>query len=159
MVNVEFILNTAEIGDYLYIIIFAILMLVGVFEKIAKAKRQQQNTSPRPSQPYDDFGDVEQPAPPQTIEDVLRRMMQTAETHGQEEEFVGYPEEAQSLEVIPDTPRFQYQPLVCTVTDQAEKEAFSSVPIEEEIKVSKKYEFQFDIRQAVIASEILNRKY
>ena len=156
-------INKAEIGDFLYIIIFVILMLAGVLEKMAKAKKQQQSRPPSSPQPYDDFEDVDgQPvpsqAPPQTLEELMRRMMQTSEARV-EETFTDHPEEAQSLEIIPETPYFHYKPVVCPVTDQAEKEAFSLAPSEEEIKASGYREYEFDIRQAVIASEILNRKY
>ena len=148
----------AELGDLLYIIIFVVVMIAGVLEKLAKAKRQQQEV-PRPTEPYDDFEDVERPsAPPQTLEEMMRRMMQTIETQGKTEESF-YPEKAQSLEVIPDTPYFHYQPVVCPITDQAEKEAFSTDTMNEEIKTSDYLKYEFDIRQAVIASEILHRKY
>ena len=152
----------AEIGDFLYIIIFAVLMLLGGLEKVMKAKRQQ-NMPPRPPKPYDDFEDVEDPssqrqAPPQTLEEMMRRMMQTVETQGRTEEPF-YPEEAQSLEVIPDTPYFHYQPVVNPIIDQAEKEAFALDTIEDGKKASESRNFEFDIRQAVIANEILNRKY
>ena len=149
----------AEIGDFLYIIIFAVLMLLGGLEKVMKAKRQQ-NMPPRPPQPYDDFGDVEsspEQTPPQTLEEIMRRMMQTTETDGKEKSF--YPEEAQSLEVTPEIHYSHYQPVVNPIIDQAEKEAFALGAIEDEIKASENRKFEFDIRQAVIANEILNRKY
>ena len=146
----------AELGDYLYIIIFAVLMLFGVLEKAAKAKRQQQQPPRRP-QPYDDFGDVEQPPPPRTIEDVLRRMMQT-ETP-EREEVVSYPEEAKSLEVIPTAGRYFYQPEEIQTREPSGIKAFSPAPMEMIKEADEHHEFEFDIRQAVIASEILNRKY
>jgi len=153
----------AELGDFLYIIIFSILMLVGVFEKLAKAKRQQQQQSqPQPPDPYDDFGDVEQPsaeqAPPQTLEDLMRRMMQTIEAP-QQEEVVSSPEEAQSLEYIPLSGRHFYHPEEIRIREQSEINAFSPPPMEEQMETSEIFEYGFDIRQAVIASEILNRKY
>jgi hypothetical protein len=143
----------AELGDFLYIIIFVVLMFAGVLEKMLKAKKQQTP----PPQPQDDFEDVdEQPAEsqPQTLEDIMRRMMQTHETPPREE--ASYPEEAQSLEVIPDTPYYHYQPIF---TEPSEIEAYSPDLIEEEKATTELSEYQFDIRQAVIASEILNRKY
>ena len=116
---------------------------------MAKAKRQQ-NMPPRPPQPYDDFEDVEgQPSSgPQTLEEIMRRMMHPMDT-----------EEAQSSEIIPDTPYYHYQPVVNPKIDQAEKEAFSLDRMEDGIKTSDYGNFEFDIRQAVIANEILNRKY
>ena len=155
-------INKAEIGDFLYIIIFAVLMFAGVLEKMAKAKRQQQNKPP--PQPYDDFESVEgqsvpEQTPPQTLEEMLRRMMQTQTTETRvEEEFVSHPEE-ESLEMIPETSYFHYQPVVNPIADQTRKEVFSSAPLEDEIEANKYCEYEFDIRQAVIASEILNRKY
>ena len=145
----------ADIGDSLYIIIFAVLMLVGLFEKVAKAKRQQQNIPPHPPQPYDDFEDVEEQPPSQTLEEMLRRMTQTTQTHTQEE-FLGYPVGAKSSEVIPEKPNYFYEPVVSRIKTPSEEETFSSVPIEEAKEAT---EYDFDIRQAVIASEILNRKY
>ena len=146
----------ADFGDILYIIIFAVLMLAGALEKVVKAKRQQQNTPPPP--PYDDFEDVEEPSsqqtPPQTLEEMLKRMMQTTETQEQVGEDV-YSEEAQSLEIIPETPDY-YQPIV---TIQPEKDTFTLAPIDENNEAAEFQEYEFDIRQAVIASEILNRKY
>ena len=151
----------ADLGDILYIVIFAVLMLAGALEKVVKAKRQQQNTPPPP--PYDDFEDVEEPSsqqtPPQTLEEMLRRMMQTAETQEQIGENI-YPEEAQSLEVIPETPAISYyQSAVSQITNQPGIDTFTPAPIDENNEAAELQEYEFDIRQAVIASEILNRKY
>ena len=152
----------ADLGDFLYIIIFIVLMLAGGLEKIVKAKRQQQNTPP--PQPYDDFDDVEessqQQTPPQTLEEMVKRMLQTTETQEQAEvREAFYPEEVQSLEIIPETPDY-YQPAVSQITNQSEKDTFTPAHIDEENEVmTELQEYGFDIRQAVIASEILNRKY
>jgi len=153
------LINKAEIGDFLYIIIFAILMLLGGLEKVMKAKRQQ-NMPPPPPQPYDDFEDAEEQSsseqsPPKTLEEIMRRMMQTVETPAGQEIKSFYPEEVQSNEVIPETSFFNYQPIVVQNTDQSEYKAY----IEEGNEVNTYHDFEFDIRQAVIASEILNRKY
>ena len=128
-------------------------MLVGVFDKMAKVKRQQQNMPPQPPEPYDDFGEVEeQPSPPQTLEEIMRRMMQTVETPKKEEALFAN-KEAQSLDFFSNTP--YYQPVVSQITDPTEKAAPSGT----EKETSEYQEFEFDIRQAVISSEILNRKY
>ena len=153
----------AEIGDFLYIIIFAVLMLLGGLEKVMKAKKQQNMPPPRPPQPYDDFEDVEdlqtpRQSPPQTLEDLMRRMMHPMDTE-EAQSLEHFPEEAQSLEDLPATPHFHYQPLVCPTSDKEEREAFATDITEDEIKASENRNFEFDIRQAVIASEILNRKY
>ena len=164
MENLEFI-NKAEIGDYLYIIIFVVLMLVGLLEKVKKAKRQQPTPS-TPPQSYDDFEDVEKgEAPPKTIEELMQRMMETIET--QEEAYPEkaesleiIPNEAESLELIPDTPYYHYnQPKLDRVLEQSEKYAFAPVLPETETGANVSLDFEFDIRQAVIVSEILNRKY
>ena len=76
-------------------------------------------------------------------------------------------EDARSLETVPvgeaqsleEVSHFHYQPITCPIASQAEQEAFAQEPEEEAIKVREFVDFQFDIRQAVIASEILNRKY
>ena len=151
----------ADLGDILDISIFAVLMLAGGLEKIVKAKRQQQNTPP--PQPYDDFEDVEEPSPrqssPQTLEEMVKRMLQTTETLEHTEERT-YPEEAQSLEIIPETSVIDYyQPIVSQITNQPEKDTFTFFQKDEENEVPEFQEYEFDIRQAVIASEILNRKY
>ena len=151
----------AELGDFLYIIIFSVVMLIGVWDKLAKAKRQQQTGTPHPPNPGDDFGDVEHhpsQAPPQTIEEMMRRMMQTIEAP-QPEETVSYPEEAQSLEMIPSSGRYFYHPEEIQIREQSEIEAFLPPPMEEQTEAAVFHEYDFDFRQAVIASEILNRKY
>ena len=149
----------AEIGDYLYIIIFFVLMIAGVFEKMAKAKRQQ-NKQPLPSQPYDDFEDVEghseqENAPPQSLEDMLKRMMQATETQTNDG-GVACPYETPLHKQAPDTHVSYYQPIVNPIAAPVEKDAF--LPVEEGT-ASESCEFEFNIRQAVIASEILNKKY
>ena len=149
----------ADFGDVLYYIIFAVVIIAGIFEKSAKAKRQQQAQIPAPPHPDDDFEDVEHhpsESPPQSLEEIMRRMMQTVEAP-QPEEAVSYTEEAQSLEVIPETPYYHYQPVVNQITNPSEM--FSPSPVEEQIETDKLPEYEFDIRQAIIASEILNRKY
>ena len=138
----------AEIGDYLYIIIFAVLMLLGSLEKIMKSKRQQNNPPPTPPpHSYDEFEDVDSehvPAP-QTIEEMMKRMMQTMETQQYEE--------ANSYQG--DFGKY-YQPIEMPVMELPEiTESLSDD--EEETSVFQPIEF--DLRQAVIASEILNRKY
>jgi len=156
----------AEIGDFLYIIIFAILMLLGGLEKVMKAKRQQ-NMPPPPPQPYDEFEDLEeQPdqgqAPPQSIEEMMRRMMQTIEAPDQEEEkVINQPQTAQSLEELPSAGRYFHHPEEIKKREQYGRVTYQSVipPIEEKIEITDVPEYYFDIRQAVIASEILNRKY
>ena len=155
----------AEIGDFLYIIIFIVLMLAGALEKIVKAKQQQNN--PPPPQPYDDFEEVtgesasdsQQEPTPTTLEELMRRMMQTTEAPEHTNE-VSYPEEAQSLEVIPElSSKYEYQPVVGSqIMSQLEAE-IAPLAVEEKPEKFGDFEFEFDIRQAVIASEILNRKY
>ena len=149
----------AELGDALYYIIFAVVILAGFLEKMAKAKRQQAGRPAPPHSDDEDFEDVEHhpsEAPPQSLEEIMRRMMQTVEAP-QPEEVVSYSEEAQSLEIIPDTPYFHYQPVVNPMTKPSE--IFSPSLVEEQIEAGKSPEYEFDIRQAVIASEILNKKY
>ena len=154
----------AELGDLLYYIIFAVVILAGLLEKVAKSKRQQQQAgTPPPPQPYDDFEDVEEQrqAPPNTLEEVMKRMLETVETPKQEEatvqSFGMNTEEAQSSEHIPALGRHFFQPEEVKTRQKPEKITFSPILIEEEL--SNLPEFEFDIRRAVIASEILNRKY
>ena len=148
----------AELGDFLYIIIFTIVMIIGVLDKFAKTKRQQQQKGiPHPPHPDDDFGDVEDQQP-QTLEELMRRMMQTVEAP-QPEEAVSTPEEAQSLEYIPSAGRHFYHPEEIRIREHSVKESVLPSPIEEQPEAIEIHEYEFDIRQAVIASEILNRKY
>ena len=166
----------AELGDILYYIIFAVVILAGFLEKIAKSKRQQQQAgAPRPPQPDDDFEDVEaQPsssprqAPPKSLEEMMKRMLETVETPEQKQIF--YPETAQSLEEVSDkalsseyvplSGRYFHHPEEVHVRKRFGYEPILPVIIEEEEKVVTEFhEFEFDIRQAVIASEILNKKY
>ena len=134
-------INSADIGDFLYIIILGILMIVGIFEKIAKAKRQPPPPSPHP---YDDFENVDEQQPqPQTLEDLMRRMMQTQTAEAPKNETVGKA-----------NVKNYYQPIKM---ENLEKQ-FPDVQFTEEVE-SGGLGFEFDIRQAIISSEILNRKY
>ena len=155
----------AELGDFLYIIIFVILMFAGVFEKMLKAKRQQQ--APPQPQPYDDFEDAEgqlsqDQAPPTTLEEMMRRMMQTIEAPGQaEEKVVIQPQTVQSLEELPSEGRYFHHPEEVKKRETYGRVAFTPVapPMNEMTETVDVPEYHFDIRQAIIASEILNRKY
>jgi len=162
----------AELGDFLYYIIFAVVIIAGLLEKVAKSKRQQQQAGT--PQPHDEFEDVdEQPsqrqAAPQTLEDIMKRMMETIETP--EPKKVSHPEvvyssamdteEAQSSEYIPTPGRHFHHSEEARKREKTGRISYTPIVIEEEKKVSElpEYEFEFDIRQAVISSEILNRKY
>jgi len=136
----------AEIGDYLYIIIFVVLMLLGSLEKILRKKKQDVPLPP-PSPPYrDDFDSVDEQVPaPQTIEDMMRRMMQTMETQEQEE-VNPYQEYARKYS-HQEKQQLQEQPVIIESLKN-EEDTTNEFPA-----------FDFDFRQAVIASEILNRKY
>ena len=137
----------AEIGDLLYIIIFAILIALGGLEKLFK-KRQPQQVPPPP--PHDDFEDVDEQSP-QSLEEMMKRMMQTLED---EQDTVSY----ENKEVIPV--KSAYQP-VCDTFASSEKMPFIQSQVEEiqETDGFQGIDFEFDIRQAVISSEILNRRY
>ena len=142
------VLIKAELGDFLYIIIFAILMLAGLFEKITKAKKPVTPLPPPSESSYDDFEDVENEAQPQTLEELMRRMMQTVEP-------------AKEVTVAAEEPaKNYYQPITCEIGGTLSKGQFHHQNTMEEEKETKHFfDFEFDIRQAVIASEILNRKY
>ena len=134
----------AELGDILYYIIFAVVILASLLDKMAKAKKKKQEAgnTPIPSESYDEFEDVDaqqQPTQPQSIEEVMRRMMETIETPEQQEVF--RPKVVESL--VTTLPRLES----CSIEPLIEKEATIY------------NDYEFDIRQAVIASEILNRKY
>lgn len=154
----------ADIGDILYIVIFAVMMLAGGIEKYLKAKRRQEEVR-TPHSPQSHHEEEERPVPrqgsPQTIEEMLKRMLQPTEIR---EEADDYPEEAQSLEVVSEVPvaNYHHQPVhnrMNAMITPSEKEAFAAPVLEEKTEVSKLHEYEFDLRQAIISSEILNRKY
>ncbi len=155
----------ADLGDFLYIIVGIVLLFAGGIEKYIKAKRQQQQNQPMPSSEqerrYDDFEEEEQ-APPQTLEDLVKRMMQANESQPKQE-IDEYEEEAQSLETIPAEPERKnyYQPVKNNFVTSAEEKAIYAVKSVEEEKAETSFggEFDFDLRNAVIAAEILHRKY
>ena len=161
----------ADFGDILYYIIFAVVIIAGIMEKAAKNKRQQQQANaPRPPQPHDDFEDVEgqatsEQAPPQTIEEMMRRLLEPEpiETPVQKpvelQPLEVIPEKVQSSEYIPTFGRHYYHPEEEKIREQSTKGASSHLFTEEENDIHEYHEFEFNIRQAVIASEILNRKY
>ncbi len=155
----------ADIGDFLYILIAIVLMVAGGLEKYVKAKKQQQNQNipPQPSHDYDEYEEGEsaerEPTRPQSLEDMVRRMLQTTEDQDEITETTVY-DEAQSLETIPVEPvRRSYQP----ITDNFSKEEeiiYSINTTKEDIKsILSEERYDFDLRKAVIASEILQRKY
>ena len=124
----------ADIGDFLYIIILGVLMLVGVFEKIAKSKRQA-NLPPPQQEPHEG-------QEPQNLEDIVRQMMKP--------QPVKTPKNKTTPEM---SVKNYYQPIKVENLDRQ----FADVIIEEEEEV--KLDFNFDIRNAIISNEILNRKY
>ena len=138
----------AEIGDYLYYIIFAIVFIIGAIDKSKKAKRQQASPPRVPQSSKDDFGDVDEQQRPQSLEELMRRMLQTTETP-EPETLYNEPESSLDVSYIN-----AYQPIVDSNNIQ-----YTPVAVEEETVKVENYEFEFDIRQAVIANEILNRKY
>ena len=147
----------ADLGDLLYIIIAIVLMVAGGLEKYIKAK-QQRNNPPQPPPPDENEATAygEEQTPPETLEEVFRRMMQTSESP-EEATSYEYPEETQSLEVIYDDPAKYHQPVTNSMVDTEEKNIFSINEIGKESESIEEYEF--DLRQAVIANEILRRKY
>ena len=146
MDNIGLIINKADIGDYLYIIIFAVVMLISLLKNVKKSQPQPQ--APPPSQSYDDFDSVEE-QPPQTLEELMRRMMQAEQ-----------PPKAEEQPIYSETSDKQYyQPIVCEIGGTLGNSQFSQSPIMLEEEVIETIPFEFDIRQAVISNEILNRKY
>jgi hypothetical protein len=168
-------MTTAGIGNILYIIIALVLIFGGGIEKYLKAKKQQ--VEPQPDSPEPEW-DVEETNPqPATLEDTLKRWMT------QNEETAAYDEEAQSLETIPDNPpeyEPQYEalqrdnmkstmhegalddidsdPITNNITDIFATDIFAT-DITVAAAPALAESLDFDIRKAVIASEILNRKY
>ncbi len=152
----------AEIGGgWLYIIIAVGLMVLGAIEKYIK-KTKEMAQPPAPTDQEEQTGE-HAPDIRKTLEDIFKQMQQPTPVSMEEE----VEEEAQSLETIPEVPEYiapqyiperqyqntftKYQPIIAPEPD----------PIfltEEELK-DNDLEFEFDIREAVIYSEILRRKY
>ncbi|MDR2038771.1 MAG: hypothetical protein LBQ60_12685 [Bacteroidales bacterium] len=157
----------ADIGDFLYFIILLVLVFAGGIEKYIKGKKQEAQkqhlpTSDELAGDEDDFEEVgQESSSPQHLEEVLKRMFQEVEP--QAKEYIPYfEEEAQSLEIIPEGKTDNY--LENNQINISEEEKMIYSPVSEEVSVSESdasshEEFDFDIRKAIIASEILNRKY
>jgi len=150
----------AEIGDFLYIIIFAILMILGGLEKVLKSKRQQNVPPPPPPAPYDDFDDVdEQQERPKTLEEMMQQMMQTFD-ETPEPEPAPVPVYTAPVYIPEDVPKkVEYQPICDTWGSVGKKQFPQDSILEEKEEIFDSQGFDFDIRNAIIASEILNRRY
>jgi hypothetical protein len=150
----------AEIGNFLYIIIAIVVMVSGVLEKYIKNKKKEEDQSlpPQPARPYyqdevedDDISEEERHTPqPQTFEEMVKRMLQPNEYQRPTVDAVTYPVEAQSLETISGETEEDFF--------RKNQETVSSVKIEKQEDAAFS-DAEFDLRQAVIYSEILRRKY
>ena len=155
-------MHTADIGDLLYIIILAVLMLAGTLEKFLKTKRQQQNQpqgSSSESFPYEDeeqTADNEEFDGSQNPDEIMRRILKTFEEQKHAEEVIEYPIEAQSLET--EYTNENYQPDY-TASQPEEKTLYAIAETPEEEETSLIDEPEFDLQKAVVYQEILKRKY
>lgn len=162
-------MQQAEIGEFLYIIIAVVLMIAGGVEKYVKSKKEQQqrqqSSSTNMEQQQEEYGENrdfsgDRRVPPQTLEEMVKRMLQSEEYQERTPDVDIDADEAQSLEEIPEKPleRYQYQPLVITASTPEEEALYAMEDVEQKDNTS--YDaYDFDLRQAVIASEILQRKY
>ncbi len=171
--------HVADLGDFLYIIIAVVLMVAGGLEKYIKAKKQQQSRPISESQnrpdaendPFEDEDFEEEHNRPQTLEEVVKRMLQTTEKRENTKETDDYPVEAQSLETLSEEitkgyepvkyepikyESVKYEPIKMT---PEEKTLYSIESEETKVKVPFLDEYEFDLRKAVISQEILQRKY
>jgi hypothetical protein len=167
----------ADTSTILYIIIALIAILGGSVEKYIKAKKQEEMKRRQPS-PDDakEPGTVENESEevPKTMEEVLRRWVtQHEEAEATEETFET--EEAKSYET--DIPyegpptsvleNLKYTDVRASILSEEERALYAVAPVETETGESANANanvvfgesYHFDIRQAIIASEILNRKY
>lgn len=152
----------ADLGDFLYIIIFLLLLFGGSIEKLIKNRKQQQNRIPEPQD--SEFGESDafpepEPAQPRTLEDLVKTILQQPKEPEETENI--YPVEAQSLEEIPVEPEYYHtnqDKEVIDAFDAGKLYSLSDNELDDKDKSSQE-EYEFDIRKAVIASEILNRKY
>lgn len=155
----------ADFGDILYIIIFLLLLFGGSIEKFIRNKKRQDTQIPEPQDTEfgedDPLTETEQ-SRPKTFEEMVKAILQPEpEPLYEPEEVERYPVEAESLEEIPAVSAY-----LQNVENQSEVEVLDmeeSHPISDSKAgngdETSRGKYEFDIRQAIIASEILNRKY
>lgn len=150
----------ADASIVVYIIVAVLALFGSGIEKYLKAKKAQQQ---RPVVPANDeeFEDIPDETGEQqpTLKDIIRQLTQEAEAMPAskpkyEPEFELEPTKVQyqSLEIIPTEPEYM-------VSHTFDLPDFVHVDTSEEEKITEKVPYTFNIREAVIASEILNRKY
>ncbi|MDR3094821.1 MAG: hypothetical protein LBU62_09320 [Bacteroidales bacterium] len=144
----------ADASVVVYIIVAVLALLGSGIEKWLKAKRAQQQ---HPAIPDHDAEEEDMPEQQPSLKDIIRQLTQEAEAMSEPEpqyepEFELEPAkvEYQPLEIIPTEPEY----LVSHTFDLPD---FVHVDTSEKEKIPETH--IFNIRQAVIASEILNRKY
>ncbi|MDR1671890.1 MAG: hypothetical protein LBS09_00250 [Bacteroidales bacterium] len=157
----------ADTGTISYIIIALIAILGGILEKYLKAKKQQEM---KRQQPFPD--DVEEAG---TVTEFPsgRQVMRQEESYEGYETFEAEEAElyetvmphAESPATVPEVSEYAVSSntvFVASILNEQER-AFYAIPAGAEANagenVAPEGSYDFDIRQAVIANEILNRKY
>ncbi|MDR0712864.1 MAG: hypothetical protein LBF89_01170 [Bacteroidales bacterium] len=138
----------AELGNIIYIIIILLALFGGIFEKLLKAKKSEEIRRQQTASPSAELPETEEVVG--NAEEIISGWLETRIPDEAETEETTAPF-YETLETIPDEPehmikekRYGYQPIsaVATVVESPEEE-----------------KYVFDVREAIIANEILNRKY
>jgi hypothetical protein len=142
----------AELGDFLYYIIVVIVILASIIEKASKAKKKRQAELPAdmPELAEEAYNEAQ----PQSLEDVMRRMFeQQVETQQVETATVAVPKKKKKKAESQNYRKDYYQPVVYQPITVATTE------MDDTHNVADYPSFEFDLRQAIISNEILNKKY
>jgi hypothetical protein len=148
----------ADASIIVYIIVAVLALFGSGIEKYLKAKKAQQQPPVVPANDTE-FEDVpDEPAGQPSLKDIIRQLTQEAEEIPQwkpdaEPELEPEPVRVQyqSLEIIPEEPEYM-------VSHSIDLPEFIHVDTAAEEKITPTVPRTFNIREAVIASEILNRK-
>ncbi len=152
--------------NILYIVIMIVVLALSLLNKKKKTGEAQRKTTQRPSTVFDPFEEI-----------FTQRETDVEEEPDEEEEIIRTTPEIRSIlrePVQSNEPRHEaFNPEVVSAFAQAEKMQSAKVKAEKTIEdnmiIDMKYdwdseeeqrtEIEFDLRSAVIQSEILNRKY
>lgn len=156
----------ADLGDFLYIIIFLLLMFAGTIEKFIRGKKQQNQPPHAEGLPYEDGEEhpetvVPEPKPfeGKSFEEVVKSILRGEEHDDSSQETVIPQPEKTWMDEMPEEVTRDYQPINHELISSIEED---EIYVSDEIKNVQKEEketFDFDLREAIIASEILLRKY
>ncbi|MDR1865088.1 MAG: hypothetical protein LBR08_05890 [Bacteroidales bacterium] len=138
---------TSGIDDFLYIIIGLIVIFGGSIEKYIRAKKQQETVRPAVAPENGQEDDSEAFSPPPDTEEATTSF----------EEFVPRYE---ALEIRANEPEYTTPRQNDDIQSRMQEEALHSIGAKTgAYSLNSSDTTGFDLRQAIIAAEILNRKY